>query len=333
MKLEIFTNIIKINIAMRKEIVVSLFALALSYGFLHAQNDTMYVMKLGIVVDKYNVNTEVDSVIFYNPNTITNPINLMLADIPADTFIMGSPNNEAGRDGDESQHQVTLSAFKMSKYEITNTQYAAFLNAKGIGSNGIFTEGAFPDQALIHASDWGLQYTNKHWVPVAGYENHPVIYVTWYGATEFATYAGGRLPTEAEWEFACRAAATTTFNTGNCLSDEQANYDWGYQYSTCTNTNTIYPGTTQAVGTYPANAYGLHDMHGNVWEWCSDWYGTYSTADQTNPRGAPSGQKRVLRGGSWDYSARWCRSAFRVDYDPSGYGGSLFTGFRVVLLP
>ena len=319
-----------------KKIASILFALALSYGFLIAQTDTMYVMKAGVVVGKYNVNTQVDSVIFYKPNSSTNPITLMLVNIPAGTFTMGSPITEADRYDDETQYQVTLSAFRMSKYEITNAHYAAFLNAKSIGVDGIYAAGAYPDQHLIFATsngyDFGLHYTNSQWVPVAGYENHPVIYVTWYGATEFATYAGGRLPTEAEWEYACRATTTTPFNTGNCLTDAQANYDWGYPYSTCTNTNTNYPGTTQAVGTYAANAYGLHDMHGNVWEWCSDWYGTYPTTAQTNPTGAADGSLRVFRGGSWDGSAQYCRSAIRHGY----YGPVLhidYIGFRVVLVP
>ncbi|MFZ4402090.1 MAG: SUMF1/EgtB/PvdO family nonheme iron enzyme, partial [Bacteroidales bacterium] len=197
--------------------------------------------------------------------------------IPAGTFTMGSPITEVSRGSDEEEYQVTLSAFLMSKFQITNTQYAAFLNAKSIGSNGIYSAGAYSSETLIYSSsglyDWGLHYTGSQWIPVAGYENHPVINVTWYGASEFAIYAGGTLPTEAQWEYACRGNTTTPFYTGACLSNTQANYKWQYPYNTCTNTITTYPATTQAVGTYPANIYGLHDMHGNVWEWCSDWYG------------------------------------------------------------
>jgi formylglycine-generating enzyme required for sulfatase activity len=169
------------------------------------------------------------------------------------------------------------------------------------------------------------------WVPRAGYENYPVIEVTWYGATEFATYAGGSLPTEAQWEYACRGNTTTPFNTGSCLTNLQANYDWSNPYSTCTNTNTIFPGTTQAVGIYTANAYGLHDMHGNVYEWCSDWYGTYPTTPQTNPTGATTGSCRVQRGGGWVYDARECRSANR-NYDLPDWKNGVI-GFRVVLVP
>jgi len=320
---------------MKKSIFLSVILFVLAFT-INAQNDTMYVMKNGAVVGHYNVNTQVDSVIFYKPTgTPVNPINLTLVNIPGGTFTMGSPTGEVNHETNEVEHQVTLSAFRMSKYEITNAQYAAFLNAKSIGSTGLYAAGAYPTQALIYASsgnlDWGLHYTNSQWIPVAGCENKPIINVTWYGATEFATYAGGRLPTESEWEYACRANTTTPFNTGTCLSDAQANYYWAYPYNTCANTNTTFPGTTQTMGTYTANAYGLHDMHGNVSEWCSDWYGTYPTTPQTNPTGATTGSNRVLRGGSWSDYAQYCRSAFRT-YGTPGYIISCI-GFRVALVP
>ena len=270
-----------------------------------------------------------------SPTTSSNPLNLTLVNIPAGTFTMGSPAGEVDRGPDETQYQVTLSAFRMSKYEITNTEYAAFLNAKSIGSNGLYAAGAFPTQVLIYASsgtyDFGLHYTAGAWVPVAGYGNHPVIDVTWYGSTEYATYAGGTLATEAQWEYACRGNTTTPFNTGSCLSDAQANYYWAAPYSTCANTNTTYPATTQTVGSYTANAYGLQDMHGNVLEWCSDWSGTYPTSAQTNPTGASTGPDRVVRGGGWGSDARYCRSAFRSSLTPPD--DSYAIGFRVVLLP
>lgn len=251
--------------------------------------------------------------------------------IPAGTFTMGSPTNEPNRKTDETQHSVTLSSFRMSKYEITNAQYATFLNAKNIGSDGKYVAGAYPTHKLIYASDkihwgfcnWGLNYTGGQWIPVAGYENHPVIYVTWYGASEFATYAGGTLPTEAQWEYACRAGTTSPFNTGNFLTNLQANYNWAYPYE-C-------PFETQGVGTYAANAYGLYDMHGNVWEWCNDWYGTYPTTAQTNPTGVTTGSGRVTRGGGYHNFAQNCRSALRGFDDP--YYSNSTLGFRVVLVP
>ena len=277
-----------------------------------------------------SVGTAYGNQISFNTNT-----NIANVQIPAGTFTMGSPITEVSRGNDEEEYQVTLSAFSISKFQITNAQYAAFLNAKSIGSNGIYAAGAYPSETLIYSSsglyDWGLYYNGSQWIPVAGYENHPVINVTWFGASEFATYAGGTLPTEAQWEYACRGNTTTPFYTGTCLSNTQANYKWQYPYNTCTNTITTFPATTQAVGTYPANVYGLHDMHGNVWEWCSDWYGTYPVTAQTNPTGAATGSYRVTRNGSWHRGAQYCRSAHR-EFNSPDYT-IYFIGFRVVFAP
>ncbi len=263
----------------------------------------------------------------------SDPLAITMVQIPAGTFTMGSPVSEIGH-YNETQHQVTLNAFKMSKYEITNAQFAAFLNAKSIGSNGYYAEGAYPSNILIEASvdnyDWGLHYTNNQWIPAAGFEDHPVIFVSWYGAVEFATYKGGRLPTEAEWEYACRANTTSPFNAGDCLSNAQANYDWAQPYSNCTNTNTTTH-KTQAVGTYPANAFGLYDMHGNVSEFCSDWYDDYPGIAQSNPTGPAIGLGRVIRGGSFYSKAQDCRSAFRNHGQP--YTADSDIGFRIVLIP
>ena len=272
----------------------------------------------------------------YQFTTLTNSVGtIQTALIPTGTFTMGSQTTEVNRSTEEIQHQVTLSAFRMSKYEITNAQYAAFLNDKGIGSNGLYVAGAYPTQALIYASsssnDWGLHYSGTQWAPVVGYETSPVIYVTWYGATEFATYMGGTLPTEAQWEYACRGGTTTPFSTGNFLTNLQANYDWVYPYNGSTNSVTTYPSKTQPVGTYTPNAYDLYDMHGNVREWCSDWYGSYPTTAQTNPTGATSGLYRVIRGGSWWNAAQDCRSAYRLYMNP--IGNYNYIGFRVVFVP
>jgi len=256
--------------------------------------------------------------------------------IPGGTFIMGSPLTEVYRGNDETQHSVTLSDFRMSIYEITTTQYADFLNTCGIGSNGIFANGLYPDEILVHKhtssypSD--IDYIDGKWVPVPGREQHPVRCVPWYGASEFAHYKGGRLPTEAEWEYACRAEEVTPFSTGNCISSAQANYSWSSPYTGCNNANSSSPATSQKVGTYQPNAYGLYDMHGNVEEWCSDYYGAYPVEAQTNPTGTTKPGYRVIRGGDFGSGARDCRSANR-SYDSAGQLSNWHLGFRIVLLP
>jgi formylglycine-generating enzyme required for sulfatase activity len=136
---------------------------------------------------------------------------------------------------------------------------------------------------------------------------------------------GYRLPTEAEWEYACRAGTTTPFSIGKNITTDQANYDGNYPY----NGNALgeYRKKTTAVGSFEANAFGLYDMHGNVWEWCWDWYGAYADGSQTDPTGAAFGTERVLRGGGWNYYAVDLRSANRGSNSPDVRNGS--RGFRV----
>lgn len=267
----------------------------------------------------------------YQFKTLTSPNSIIYADIPAGTFTMGSPITEVNRIAGETQHRVTLSAFRMSKYEITNAQYADFLNTNGIGITGLYTAGTYPTQSLISNSAFGLSFSGSQWVAVQGYENNPIIGVTWYGAAEYATSVGGTLPTESQWEYACRAGTTTTFNTGQFLTNLQANYNWEVPYNGGTNTVITSPGKTQPVGTYAANAFGLYDMHGNAREWCADWYGSYPyIVAPNNPTGATLGSVRVIRGGSWGSDAQDCRSAHRSSSGPDNGG---FIGFRVVLVP
>ncbi len=298
-------------------------------------------------------------------------LGIAVSKIPAGTFLMGSSdgsNYPSYTSGDpelnttpaepnrnfpyenETQHKVTLTKdFWMSKYEITNNQYAAFLNANGIGSDGKWLTGQYPGLPLIPASsasyDLGLHWESDKWVPVNGYGSHPAISVHWYGATEYARWAGGSLPTEAQWEYACRGGQSESLpfgiGTGKILTGNMANYNVQYIYDydnggekNLGTGNGIYLGRTTPVGSYAdSNGYGLYDMHGNVFEWCSDWFDSsyYSSSPVTDPTGPETGITRVLRGGSWSGSAQYCRSACRFRRNP-GYAPD-DGGFRVVFVP
>jgi formylglycine-generating enzyme required for sulfatase activity len=250
--------------------------------------------------------------------TVNANVNISLVRIEGGTFTMGSPSNEPERNSDEGpQHQVTVSAFYMGKYQVTQAEYEAVM-----GTNPSDFKGS----------------------------NLPVEYVWWYDAVEFCNRLsqqegltpaytisgtnvscnwnanGYRLPTEAEWEYACRAGTTSPFSTGSNITTSQANYDGRFPYNI--NANGIYRQTTTAVGSFAPNPWGLYDMHGNVYEWCWDWYGSYSSSAQTNPRGPVSGDSHVIRGGRWSGIGQFLRSAFRRNAGPLFMGNSL--GFRLV---
>ena len=219
------------------------------------------------------------------------------------TFKMGSPLGEPGREEQEVLHQVTISkGFYLGKYEVTQKQWVTVM-----GNN-----------------------PSRH--PDCG-EECPVEGVTMYDIEEFlarlhrlAAPDRFRLPTEAEWEYACRAGTTTPYSTGENLTTEQANYDGNHPV--LGEPKGTYCGAPAIVGSYPPNPWGLHDMHGNVWEWCSDWFAPYPTTAVTDPRGPDDGLVRVIRGGSWFFNAESARSALRYTHFPQDSGFSL--GFRIV---
>jgi len=236
--------------------------------------------------------------------------------IPPGRFVMGSPTNEALRYLDETQHPVTLTGgFYMGKYAVTQGDYLAL-----IGSNP-----SWFDQSLSQPVD------SVRWIDATNYCAR---------LTEQERAAGRlpagwlyRLPTESEWEYACRAGTTTAFHYGSALVSGMANFNGQYGYDASLgesyNARGIYLFNTTAVGSYQPNAWGLYDMHGNVWEWCRDWYGDYPAGSVTDPQGPPSGSTRVLRGGGWDSYGRLCRSAQRLSQNPALRTSAL--GLRVVL--
>lgn len=253
---------------------------------------------------------------------ITEKQNIKMVSIPSGKYNMGSPEDEYGRQGYELIHKdTTIQKFWMSKYEITNTQFAEFLNTNDIELDGIFYKGDFPTQRLLVKGYQGLRYKNDNWEPDSTiYASHPIIYVTWYGAYEYAKYKGGRLPTHAEWEFACRAGTTTPFNTGNFLSYKEANYNWLLPYPNDPDYKGASSLGTLKVGSFAPNAFGLYDMHGNVFEWCSDQI-------YDNP-GVPI-DRFIFKGGSWQSNASDCRSAKINSYQGIDFSSGI--GFRIVI--
>lgn len=235
------------------------------------------------------------------------PLHMVL--IPGGTFRMGSPDDEPERDDAEGpQHEVTVPTFLMGRYPVTQAQYE-----KVMGNNP------------------GTAYDTDRFVA----PNRPIVGVGWHDAVEFCdrlakqTGRPYRLPSEAEWEYACRAGTTTPFYFGKTLTTEVANYHGNYTYAGG-------PNGENRNGTPPvdhfgiANAFGLSDMHGNVLEWCQDfWHGSYRDAPADGSAWIKTGDssRRVLRGGSWAHVPWHCRSAYRGNLEPGNH--SYYVGFRV----
>jgi len=271
--------------------------------------------------------------------------NITFVSIPGGTFQMGDVEAGVGSEA-KPVHTVTLSSFEMSIYEVTNAQFAKYLNealsswdvtATSLSVKG--TKGAYSGQIYIgligmtaysDARCW-ITFSDNSFSVVSGHENWPVVWVTWYGAKAFALYYGLDLPTEAEWEYACRGGRQYKYGTNDgTISSTKANYRTGIDWAG----DIDHP---VDVGSYPGNPFGLYDMSGNVWEWCHDWYGRYYSTSETNPTGALSGYCRVARGGGWYGYSMPCQSAFRSNnLDGNGfYPDSIFfdVGFRVVRRP
>ncbi|MDR3341951.1 MAG: formylglycine-generating enzyme family protein [Treponema sp.] len=236
--------------------------------------------------------------------------------IPGGTFMMGSPASEAERRDNEVRHQVTVSSFFMGKYEVTHKEYQAVM-----GTNPSYFEG---DNLPVEQVSWfdAVEYCNAR----SRTEGLTPAYTISGMVTWNRNANGYRLPTEAEWEYACRGGTTTAFSTGSNITTNQANYNGYYPYNR--NATGTYRRTTTPVGSFMANARGLYDMHGNVWEWCWDWYDDYGSGFQRDPVGASSGTYRVLRGGGWGDGGQLLRSADRYGYSPFDWNSDL--GFRLL---
>jgi formylglycine-generating enzyme required for sulfatase activity len=264
---------------------------------------------------------------------ISKPV-IEYADIPGGTFTMGSPAEEPSRGADENQFQVTVSSFKISKKEITYKQFKAFVDATGYQTDA--EKGTAGGKGSVLWKDGkfqtvdGISWKND---PMGNPRtdadsSQPVVHVSWKDAKAFAEWIGARLPTEAEWEYAARAGATTPFNVGKCLKAEVVNYNGAIPLIGCKAGENR--GKTLPVGSFAPNGFGLFDMHGNVAEWCSDAYGPYPTEPQTNPKGPEKGAGHVFRGGSWRDNGNRCRLAFRDKFNAGNRYS--FIGFRVVSL-
>ncbi|MEI8242481.1 MAG: formylglycine-generating enzyme family protein [bacterium] len=250
------------------------------------------------------------------------------------TVVMGSPEDETGRSPDEVQHEVTLTnEFFIGVFEVTQRQWELVMGDRPSYFNNATFYATRPVEQVsyedIRGDDDGAMWPATNTVDRSSF----------LGRLRRKTALPFDLPTEAQWEFACRAGTTTALNSGHTPtsvdSDQHLDTVARYWSNSRFQLRQGCPpsAATAMVGSYLPNEWGLYDLHGNVWEWCLDWYGKYPGAG-TNPVGAVSGPFRVLRGGSWSYGASYCRSAFRYYY------GSQFTsttlncydfGFRVSL--
>jgi len=276
-----------------------------------------------------NSNTEVDT-------DMSTVINVHETDAPTDfvlikggAFTMGSVVSEAWRGEDETEHQVTISDFYIDKYEVTQAEYRELM-----GNNPSTFTG---DDLPVENISWfdAIVYCNAR----SEAEGFTAAYTIEGQSVSWDRGANGyRLPTEAEWEYACRAGTSTPFNTESSIGAEQANYFGHYpylieeNYFSQNNLDTKpgqYRQTTTPVGSFSPNKWGLFDMHGNVSEWCWDYYGEYDTSVQTDPTGPSSGTLRVSRGGGWNDFAKHMRSAYRSSTPPGNSSYNL--GVRLVL--
>jgi formylglycine-generating enzyme required for sulfatase activity len=256
------------------------------------------------------------------PKQIANTLGMKFVLVPAGTFVMGSPPDESGRGADEGpQHEVTIARpFYLSIYPVTQAHYQRVMRT--------------------NPSHFCRSGRGKDLIKDLDPQTLPVERVTWGNAVVFCRKLSEwpeeqrhdrkyRLPTEAEWEYACRGDSLQPFHLGLSLSSTLANFDGNYPCGGAP--RGAFLKRTSPAGSYPPNALGLYDLHGNVWEWCQDWYGEhyYQESPAEDPPGPATGDRRVVRGGCWSSPGSNCRTAYRGKLEP---GDHLYrVGFRVVL--
>ncbi len=241
----------------------------------------------------------------------TSEVNKNLVLIPGGSFIMGSPESEDWREADELQHEVSVDSFTIGRFEVTQSEYES-----AMGKN----PSSFKGKNLpVESVSWydAIEFCNA----LSRQNNLQPVYTIDGKAVRWNRDANGyRLPTEAEWEYACRAGTITPFNTGGNISVDDSNYFGTYPYTIEDNywsqnemdtSPGVYREKTVPVNQFEPNKYGLYNMHGNVSEWCWDAYSEYNINDSDNPSGPASGFMRVCRGGGWNDFGKHLRSAYR----------------------
>lgn len=240
--------------------------------------------------------------------------------IPAGTFVMGSLRSEASRDSDELQRTITISAFFMGRSEVTQKEWQELMENNPSRFQG--------SDLPVENISWfdAVEYCNRRSLEEGLRPAYTIDKTSSKWNVIWNKDANGyRLPTEAEWEYACRAGTRTAFYTGDSLRTEDANFDGMVAYN---GVKSGYKSRTTKVEEFAPNPWGLFDMHGNVWEWCWDWYGAYADGPQSDPDGAKTGVNRIMRGGSWNFYAQYLRSANRGSNAPSYHNYDL--GLRLV---
>ena len=278
--------------------------------------------------------------------------------IPAGTFNMGSPETEPAHLSNETLHQVTFTKdFYISKYEITNAQFAKFLNAIGAGApewdGGCYVDYQPTGYSSVSSRKfccdytmrdggkfpYGLTWDGSKWISADGFENHPAVYISWFGADAYCTWAGGSLPTEAQWEYAARGGNSESLpfgiGDGTKMVQGMACFLFSGYYDMANggyiedpSLNDVYEPGTKEVGSYAPNGFGLYDMHGNAYEYCLDEYADYPAGPVSDYVCLDGNGRNILRGGGWLNVAPELRSACRFYQKPNV--ALEHNGFRIV---